>query len=178
MTSDDNGLGGLVERYPPRGGVMGFQDRPMVRTVLLTFAGAVVGVIPGLFVALFTDFWPALLIGAIAGAIVAYRWASRLNFDAAVTEARRHDGGVVLVDPRGAHALRWDEVASIEGRHTQAVLGTGVAGVGDVKGVTEHTYLLRGRDGTGYWLDDRITNVVALVQAITQASGVGITPMR
>lgn len=68
-------------------------------------------------------------------------------------------------------------MASIEGKHVQTVLGTWVAGVGDIKGVTSHSYLLRARDGTGYWLDDRITNVVQLAGGIARESGVGITPM-
>ena len=177
MATDDSGLGALVGTHAAKGGFTGFQNKSSVRTTLVTAAGLIVGLIPGLFVALIFDFVPALLIGALVGAIAGYLWARGLNFDAAVTEARLHQGGVAFVDPRGTHALKWDQIASIEGKHVQTVLGTGVAGFGDVKGVTEHSYLLRARDGTGYWLDDRITNVVALVEAIGRASGVNVTPM-
>jgi hypothetical protein len=179
MTTDETQLGALIERHAPRGGVMGMQDRSGVRTALLTFAGAVVGVIPGLFVAIFTDFVPALLIGAVLGGIAGFWWATRrLNFDAVVTEARLHERGIVLVDPRGTHAVPFDQVASIQGKHLTTVLETGFLGIGDTEGVTEHSYLVRTRDGTGYWLDDRVTKVVGLVTVIAERSGVAVTPMR
>jgi len=177
MASDDGGLGGLIGTYAAKGGFTGFQNRRPVRNTFLTAAGFFVGLIPGLFVALVADLWPAIIIGGLLGAIGGYFWASRLNFDAAVTEARLHQEGVVFVDPRGTHALTWDQIASIEGKHMQTVLGTGIAGIGDTKGVTQHSYLLRTRDGTGFWLDDRITNVVTLADAIVRASGVSMTPM-
>ncbi len=49
--------------------------------------------------------------------------------------------------------------------------------VGDVKGVTTHTYTLRTLDGTGFWLDDRVDNVAGLAEAVARASGVTVTPM-
>ena len=171
-------LGDQVASYPPKGGFTEFQNRAPVRNALIAFAGAVVGLIPGLFVALFTDFWPALIIGALVGGIAGFTWARRLNFDAAVTEARVHEGGVVLIDARGTHTVSWSDVASIEGRHIENVLGTGKFGVGDIKGVTEHNYVLRVRDGTGYWLDDRVTNVAELVASIARSAGVAVVPMR
>ena len=179
MASVETQLGALIEHHAPRGGVMGMQDRSGVRTALLTFAGAVVGVIPGLFVALFTDSVPALLIGAVLGGIAGFWWATRrLNFDAVASEARLHERGVVLVDPRGTHALPFDQIASIQGKHLTTVLETGFMGIGDTEGVTEHSYLVRTRDGTGYWLDDRITKVVALVTVMAERSGVAVAPMR
>lgn len=173
-----SGLGAHVRTHSPRGGFTGFQNRPGVRTFLLAAAGLFVGIIPGLFVALIADFLPALIIGALVGAIGGYVWASRLDFSAAVSEARLHEGGVVLVDGRGTHVLTWGDVAVIQGKHVQTVLGTGIAGVGDTKGVTEHTYLLRTRGGSGFWLDDRISDVVPLVETIARGSGANVSPMR
>ena len=178
MASTTTSLGSHVRTHAAKGGFTGFQNRPRVRNLLLAIAGLFVGLIPGLFVALIADFAPALIIGALLGAIAGYVWASRLDFSAVVAEARVHEGGVVLVDARGTHALSWSDVAAIEGKHTQTVLGTGIAGIGDTKGVTEHAYLLRDRDGTGFWLDDRITDVVLLAETVVRASGVNLTPMR
>lgn len=167
-------LGSHVGTHRAAGGLTGFQNRAAGRTALLTLAGLVVGFIPGLVVALIADLWPALVIGPILGAIVAFSWARRLNFDAAVTEARLHERGVVFVDGRGTHALAWDEIASIEGKHVKNV---GSTPIGDFEGTTTHTYALRTRDGTGFWLDDRIDNVAVLADALARASGVTVTPM-
>lgn len=177
MMSGSTGLGNHVVTYGPAGGWAGFQNRGPVRTALLTLAGLMVGFVPGLFVALITDFLPALLITALLGAAGAYWWASRLNFEAAVTEARLHEGGVVFIDARGSHTLLWEQIASFEGKHVKHVAGTGVLGFGDIEGATLHSYLIRARDGTGYWLDDRIDKVGALAEAIARASRVNVRPM-
>jgi len=166
LDTDQVGLGNHVGTHRAAGGFTGFQNRRAGRTSLLTLAGLFIGLIPGFFVALIADLWPALIIGPLIGAAVAYFWAIRLNFDAAVTEARIYEGGVTFVDARGTHALTWDQIATVEGKHVQTVADTGVFGVGDIKGVTSHSYALRARDGTGFWLDDRIENVPALAEAI------------
>lgn len=176
MTTEPNGLGSHIATHRPAGGVAGLENRSGVRIGLLTLAGLFVGLIPGLFVALFTDFVPALAIGAVLGAVGGFLWARRLNFDAAVSEARVHSDGVVLVDARGTHSVRWDEIASFEGKQIQNVAGTGMFGV-DIKGVISHSYLLRTRDGTGYWLDNRIDRVGELADTIVRASNVRMTPM-
>jgi hypothetical protein len=142
--------------------------------MFLTLAGAAVGFIPGLLVALIADLWPALIVGPIIGGAVAFVWARRQTFEAAVTEARLHAGGVIFVDGRGTHELPWDQIAMIVGRHVKNVMGTVV---GDIEGVTSHSYAVRLREGTGFWLDDRLENVVALADAIARASGVPVTPM-
>ena len=174
MATDPADLGSHLGTYRPSGGFTGFQNRPPVRTALLTVAGLFVGLIPGLFVALIADLWPALIVGPLLGAVAAFLWARRVNFEAAVTEARFHERGVVFVDARGTHALTWDRIASIEGKHVQNIARTPV---GDVKGVTTHTYTLRTLDGTGFWLDDRVDNVAGLAEAVARASGVTVTPM-
>lgn len=177
MTTDPSGLGSHIATHRPAGGVAGLENRSGVRIGLLTLTGLIIGLIPGLFVALFTDFVPALAIGAVLGAIAGFLWARSLNFDAAVSEARVHSDGVVLVDPRGTHSVRWDEIASFEGKQIQNVAGTGMFGVGDIKGVVSHSYVLRTRDGAGYWLDNRIDRVGELAETIARASNVRMTPM-
>lgn len=57
------------------------------------------------------------------------------------------------------------------------VADTGFMGVGDVKGVISHSYLLRTRDGTGYWLDNRISRVGELAEAVVRGSNVPLSPM-
>lgn len=175
MNTNAPDLGSHLGTHRAAGGFTGFQNRPAGRTLFLTLAGLFVGFIPGLLVALIADFWPALIIGPVVGAVVAYFWARRQTFEAAVTEARLHERGVVFVDGRGTHTLAWDQITSIEGKHIKNV---GSTPLGDFEGVTNHTYALRARDGTGFWLDDRIENVVALADAVARASGVPVTPMR
>ena len=174
MDTNAPDLGGHMGTHRAAGGFTGFQNRAAGRTALLTIAGLFFGFIPGLIVALIADLWPALIIGAVLGGVVAFLWARRLNFDAAVTEARLHERGLVFVDGRGTHPLAWDQIASIEGKHVKNV---GSTPLGDFEGTTTHTYALRTRDGTGFWLDDRIENVVALADSIARASGVTVTRM-
>lgn len=174
MNTNEPDLGSQLGTHRAAGGFTGFQNRAAGRTAILTFAGLFVGLIPGLIVALIADLWPALIIGPVLGAVVAYFWARRLNFEAAVTEARLHERGVVFVDGRGTHALAWGQIVSMEGKHIKNVARTQV---GDIEGVTNHSYALRTREGTGFWLDDRIDNVVALADAVARASGVTVTQM-
>ena len=174
MNTNMPDLGSHLGTHRAAGGFTGFQNRAAGRTAMLTLAGLAAGFIPGLVVALIADLWPALIIGPVLGAIVAYFWARRLNFEAAVTEARLHERGVVFVDGRGTHALAWDQIASIEGKHVKNV---GSTPIGDFEGTTTHTYALRVLDGTGFWLDDRIENVAALADSIARASGVTVTRM-
>ena len=70
--------------------------------------------------------------------------------------------------------LAWGDIASMEAKLIQNVMSTPLA---DVKGVTNHSYAIRTRDGTGFWLDDRIHNVPALADSIARASGVTVTRM-
>lgn len=174
MTASDFDLGSQVQAYRAAGGFTGFQNSPKGRTLFLTIAGVALGFIPGLLVALITDFVPALLIFPVVGGALAYVWARRQTQVAAVTEARVHERGVVLVDGRGTHAIAWGEIASMEAKLIQNVMSTPLA---DVKGVTNHSYAIRTRDGTGFWLDDRIDNVAALAETIVRASGVTVTRM-
>lgn len=153
MTTEADGLGSLVATHAPAGGLAGLDNRKRTRIPLLTVAGMFVGLIPGLFVALFTDFVPALAIGALLGAVGGYLWARSLNFDAAVSGAMVYTDGMVLTDARGTHPVRWDEVATLEGKQVQMVAGT------------------------GYWLDNRIDHVGELAQAIVRGSNVRIVPM-
>jgi len=174
MNTTEQGLGSHLGTHRAAGGFTGFQNRAAGRTALLALAGVFVGFIPGLIFALIADLWPALIVGPLLGGIVAYVWARRLNFDAAVTEARLHERGVVFVDGRGTHSLAWGEIVSMEGKHIRNV---GSTPLGDFEGVTNHTYALRTREGTGFWLDDRIDNVAALADSVARASGVTVTPM-
>lgn len=177
MSSNPDELATLIATHAPAGGLAGLDNRKATRIPLLTLAGMFVGLIPGLFVALFTDFVPALAIGALLGAVGGYLWARSLNFEAMVSEARVHGDGVVLTDARGTHTVRWTDVATFEGKQIQMVADTGFMGVGDVKGVISHRYLLRTRDGTGYWLDNRISRVGELAEAIVRGSNVPMGPM-
>ncbi|HUQ43025.1 MAG TPA: hypothetical protein VM451_01250 [Candidatus Limnocylindria bacterium] len=167
-------LGAQVQAYRAAGGFTAFQNSPTGRALFLTIAGVAVGFIPGLMVTLITDFLPALLLFPVIGGAIAYVWARRQSQVAAVTEARVHERGVVLVDGRGTHPLAWGDVASIEGRLIENVISAPLV---DVKGVTNHSYLVRTRDGTGFWLDDRIQNVAALAETVVRASGVIMTRM-
>lgn len=174
MNANQPDLGSHVRTFPAAGGFTGFQNRAAGRTMFLTIAGIAVGFIPGLLVALIVDFVPALIIFPVIGGIVAFAWARRQRQEAAVTEARVHERGVVFVDGRGAHPVTWQEVTSIEARVIENVMGTAL---GDIKGVTNHSYALRTRDGTGFWLDDRIDDVAALAEVVARASGVSLSRM-
>ena len=167
-------LGSHLGTHRAAGGFTGFQNRKFGRTLLLTIAGLFLGFVPGLIVALIADLWPALIVGPVLGAGVAFLLARRMTFEAAVTEARLHERGVVFVDGRGTHALGWDEISTIQGRHVQTVAGTPL---GDIKGATLHTYAVGTRAGIVFWLDDRVENVVALADSLARAAGVPVTPM-
>lgn len=169
-------LGNHVRTHRAAGGFTGFQNSPAGRALFLSIAGAALGFIPGLLVALITDFVPALLVFPVIGGAIGFLWARRLTAAAAVTEARIHERGVVLVDQRGERAVGWQDIASFEGRHLQTTVG--VAPFVDVKGATNHAYALGTRDGTRFWLDDRIENVAALAETIVRASGVTVTRLR
>lgn len=174
MTVNQVDLGSHIGTHRAAGGFTGFQNRAGGRAFFLALAGAAVGFIPGLVVALFTDFVPALVILPAIGAVLAFLWTRRENTDAVVTEARVHERGVVLVDKRGTHAVAWADVVSIQGRHITTVMSATFV---DIEGATSHTYALRTRDGTGFWLDDRIDKVAALADTVARASGVAVTPM-
>jgi hypothetical protein len=174
VTASNVDLGNQVQAYRAAGGFTGFQNSAKGRTLFLTIAGVALGFIPGLLVALVADFVIALLVFPIIGGVVAYVWAGRQTQVAAVTEARVHERGVVLVDGRGTHAVAWGDIASMEAKLIQNVIGTPLA---DVKGVMNHSYAIRTRDGTGFWLDDRIDNVAALADSLVRASGVTVTRM-
>jgi hypothetical protein len=176
LAAQDIDLGDHIRTHGRSGGLGGLESKRWFRHGALALAGAAVGFIPGLFVALITDLVPALIIGPILGGIAGYLWSRGWSEEGRVTEARLHARGVVLIDDRGTHHLPWDRIASIQGRRTQTVLsGTPV---GDVKGRTTHMYVLRVRDGMGFWLDDRIKKVGELADTIAASSGVMITPMR
>ncbi len=174
MTGDQVDLGSHLGTHRAAGGFTGFQNRRGGRALFLAIAGAAVGFIPGLVVALITDFVPALAIFPVIGGVIAFVWARRENTEAAVTEAQLHERGVVFVDGRGTHAVAWPEIVSIQAKHITTVMSAAFV---DIKGVTNHTYALRTRDGTGYWLDDRIDNVAGLAETIVRASGVAVTKM-
>lgn len=182
MAADAVDLGDYVGTHGPSRGFTGLQQRPRVRTALLTLAGLFFGLVPGLVVWVAVgiaseqelDVWPALIIGPLLGAAAAFLWARSWKDEAAVMEARLYARGVVFVDRRGTHQLSWDQIASVQGRHVQQVARTPV---GDVRGVTTHTYVLRTRDGTGFWLDDRVDDVAGLVEAVARASHVVVTPL-
>ena len=174
MTVNQLDLGSHVSTHRAAGGFTGFQNRPAGRALFLTLAGAAAGFIPGLVIALITDFVPALAIFPVIGGVIAFVWVRRENTEAAVTEARIHERGVVFVDGRGTHAVAWAEIVSLQARHITNVMSTALV---DIEGVTNHTYALRTRDGTGYWLDDRIDNVAALAETVVRASGVAVTRM-
>ncbi|MEO5704555.1 MAG: hypothetical protein ABIZ52_05515 [Candidatus Limnocylindrales bacterium] len=174
MTPEQVDLGSHVSTHRAAGGFTGFQNRAGGRALLLTLAGAAVGFIPGLVVALITDFVPALAIFPVIGGAIAFTWVRRENTEAAVTEARIHERGVVFVDGRGIHSVAWPEISSIQAKHVTTVMSTGLV---DIKGATNHTFALRTQDGTGYWLDDRIDNVAALAETVARASGVAVTRM-
>lgn len=167
-------LGSHVSTHRAAGGFTGFQNRRGGRAFFLTLAGAAVGFIPGLVIALITDFVPALVISPVIGGVIAFIWARRENTEAAVMEARVHERGVVFMDGRGTHAVAWPEIVSIQGKHLTTVMSAAFV---DIKGATNHTYMLRTRDGTGYWLDDRIDNVAALAETVARASGVAMTKL-
>src|SRR5687767_1126591 len=95
-------LGSQLGSHRAAGGFTGFQNRAAGRALFLAIAGAAVGFIPGFFVALIADLWPAMIVTALIGAVAGFLWARR-GFDAAVTEARLHERGVVFVDARGTH---------------------------------------------------------------------------
>lgn len=174
MTANQPDLGSHLRTHGAPGGFNGFQHSAAGRVFFLTLAGAIVGFIPGLVVALITDFVPALVIFPVIGAVLAFLWARRENTAAVVTEARVHERGVMLVDGRGTHPVAWPEIVSIQARHITTVMSAAFV---DIKGVTNHTFALRTRDGTGYWLDDRIDNVAALADTVVRASGVAVTRM-
>jgi UPF0716 family protein affecting phage T7 exclusion len=110
MTVNRADLGSHVRTFRAAGGFTGFQNRAAGRALFLTIAGAAVGFIPGLFVTLITDFVPALLLFPVIGGLAAFVWARRQSQEAAVTEARVHEHGVVFVDGRGEHAVAWPDV--------------------------------------------------------------------
>jgi hypothetical protein len=174
VTASNVDLGSQVQAYRAAGGFTGFQNTARGRTLFLTLTGVTLGFIPGLLLALVADFAPALLIFPAIAGVVAYVWARRQTQVAAVTEARVHERGVVLVDGRGTHSILWGDIVSMEAKLIQNVMSTPLA---DVKGVTNHSYAIRTRDGTGFWLDDRIDNVATLADTVVRASGVTVTRM-
>ena len=174
MNTQAPDLGSHLGTHRGAGGFTGFQNRKSGRTLMLTIAGLFLGFVPGLVVAGIADLWPALIVGPLLGAGVAYFLARRQTFEAWVTEARLHERGVMFVDGRGTHPVGWDQISGIHGRHVQTVAGTLI---GDLKGATLHTYAVGTRAGTVFWLDDRVENVVALADAVARASGVPVTPM-
>lgn len=178
MAGSTTDLGDHVRTHRASGGLTGFGHKRSVMKVSWVIFGAAIGFIPGLFIALFTDFVPALLIGLVIGALAGYLLSrSRMmSTEAAVTEAQLYSRGAALTDQRGTHQISWDRVASLQGQHTKHSI-SGTLGVGDVEVRTTHAYALRTRDGIGYWLDDRLEDVVELANAIAQASGVSITPL-
>jgi hypothetical protein len=174
MTVHEANLGSHLATHGAAGGFTGFQNSPGGRAFFLSLAGAAVGFIPGLVVALFTDFVPALVIFPVIGGVLAFLWTRRENTDAVVTEARVHERGVVLIDKRGTHAVAWTDIVSFQARHITTVMSAPLV---EVEGATNHTYALRTRDGTGFWLDDRIDKVAALAETVVRASGVAVTRM-
>jgi len=174
MTSNDLGLGSLLGTHRAAGGFTGFQNTAAGRTLFLTLAGVAVGFIPGLIVALIADLVIALLIGPVIGGVLAFLWARRQTQEAAVTEARIHELGVVFVDGRGEHEVRWTDIVAIEGRRIQTVAGTPL---GDVKGAINSSYALRTRDGKGFWIDDRVQDADGLAASLARASGKPIARM-
>ena len=174
MTSNDLRLGSLLGTHRAAGGFTGFQNTPTGRTLFLTLAGVALGFIPGLLVALVADLAIALVIGPLIVGVVAFLWARRQTQEAAVTEARIHELGVVFVDGRGTHAVAWGDIVAIEGKRIQNV---GSTPLGDVKGVINSSYALRTRDGMGFWIDDRIQDADGLAAMVARASGVSIGRM-
>lgn len=176
LTANESNLGSHLGTHRAAGGFTGFQNSPFGRTLFLTIAGAAVGFIPGLLVTLVTDLVIALVVFPIIGGAIAYTWSRRNTFEAAVTEARLHERGMILVNGLGTHQLQWADVAALEGRRIQNVLGAG-PGV-DIKGAVNSMYVVTTRDGRRFLLDNRLENVDALAQSVARAAGVPIARLR